>query len=310
MIVLLASAWHLSLPGSRNVPIFVAGVLAVTMLFGYHTVRAALRPLKDMIEAQKEFIGNVAHELRTPLTVIKTNTEIYLVDESLPQSVHQVLRSNLEEIDRISDTITNLMSLNALAEPEDMQFMDTDVGKIVHRVVNRLSQFTKDKPVKLVANVGSERRAWGNASAIEQMVTNLVKNAINHTESGSITVLVTQVRHGLLSIIVRDTGRGIPHKDLYRIFEPFYRGDQAKARGTAGSGLGLSIVSELVRLHHGRISIKSALGRGTRVSITLPVGRKERRSKQPESESATQEEGMNEVALDFSNNASRDRTPK
>jgi signal transduction histidine kinase len=126
-------------------------------------------------------------------------------------------------------------------------------------------------------NTSEYQTVWGNVAALEQILTNVIKNAIHYTPSGgTVSISVDPDYRGNIVISVADTGMGIPEKDLMHIFEPFYRGDSSRNRESgAGSGLGLAIVSELVKLHKGRIAVESIVGKGTRVEITLPHGHTE-----------------------------------
>ncbi|MBU6323526.1 MAG: HAMP domain-containing histidine kinase [Patescibacteria group bacterium] len=266
-------------------------IISAAGLFGYLIARLALAPARGALAAQKQFIGNVAHELRTPLSIIKTNTEVRLLDADVPEEARRAHESNLEEMDRISDIINNLLSVNALLRPEQVRFDRVDVVAIALRVVERLRPLTKRKPLRLRVAALRRRIAWGNAAAIEQILMNTVKNAIHHTEKGEIVIAVAQGLRGDLLLSIRDSGSGIRREDLHRIFEPFYRGDNARTRsGGAGSGLGLAIVNELVKLHRGRVSVQSAPGKGTTVTVTFP-----------RKEGALEEDGddMDEVSADF-----------
>ena len=210
---------------------------AATIAFGYLLTRVALGPTRNALASQKQFIGNVAHELRTPLAVIKTNTEVALLSQDIPFDTQAIMNSNIEELDRAS-----------------------------------------------------------------QIIMNVVKNAINYTpRGGRISVTVEQIStpgNGLpahVEIIVSDSGAGIARQDLFHIFEPFYRAEQSRNRSYGGSGLGLAIVSELVKLHHGKITVRSAVGRGTTVSISLPS------ATVPASDhSLRHRKILDEVAVDFS----------
>lgn len=252
----------------------VSALIAIcTTLFGYLIARYALLPAKNALATQKQFIGNIAHELRTPLSIIKTNIEVRLLDPDLPEAGRRIHKSNLEELDRISDIINNLLTLNALIRPEKIPFTNVDLGKVVTRVVDKLSYLVRRKGLHIRVKAAKERVVWGNATALEQVAVNIIKNALQHTSSGEIVITISRNAHGLIEFTTRDTGSGIKREDLNRIFEPFYRGDSARTRsGGAGSGLGLAIVSELVRLHHGRVNIQSAPGQGTHVVVTLPSG--------------------------------------
>lgn len=249
-------------------------ISGTAIVFAYLISRLALMPARNALAAQKQFIGNVAHELRTPLSIIKANTEIRLLDSALPSAAKSIHEDNLEELDRISDIINNLLSLNTLIQPERIPFTNVDLGKIAERATERLEPLLRKKPVKIRVRHGKAQSTWGNTSALEQIMMNLLRNAIHHTSKGEILIAIGSTSQGLVELTVRDSGTGISKEDLARIFEPFYRGDRARTRtGGAGSGLGLAIVSELVKLHNGRISVRSAPQEGTTVTVMLPPSR-------------------------------------
>ncbi|MHB0865604.1 MAG: sensor histidine kinase [Minisyncoccota bacterium] len=271
-------------------------ILILTAVFGYLVARFALLPARTALAAQKQFIGNIAHELRTPLSIIKTNTEVWLLAGNVSEASRKVHMSNLEELDRISDIINNLLSLNVLVRPEHIPFKRVDVREIVHRVVEKLELKIRKKSLRIRIHADKEHFTWGNPSAIEQIVMNIMKNAVHHTDKGEISVTIGPDALDMLEISIADTGAGIKREDLYRIFEPFYRGDRARTRnGGAGSGLGLTIVSELVKLHHGKVGIRSTPGKGTTVKVTLPM--KEKRTREKDRVPQLQDE----VDADFSN---------
>lgn len=285
------------LEATRSREVAAVGVLifSATALFGYLVARLALKPTRGALAAQKQFIGNVAHELRTPLAIIKANNEVLLLEGKIDTSARATLVSNVEELDRISEIINNLLSLNALVQPEQTSFISVDTGVIVRRVVDKLSRLARKNTIRIRVRIAAGASVWGNATAIEQIVTNILKNAIQHTVNGEIIITVGFDVNGALEISIRDTGMGIRREDLFRIFEPFYRGDRSRTRaGGTGSGLGLAIVSELVKLHQGRVAVKSAPGRGTTVTVTLPRGQRVSRKTIPNDD-------LDEVFADFSN---------
>ena len=281
---------------TRNIVELVAIIFATAMIFGYLVTRFALAPARNALAAQKRFIGDVAHELRTPLSVIRTNTEVRLFDAEVSREAREVHESNLEELDRISSLINNLLTLNAFLRPEQMPFGNVKLSKVARRALDRFDDLAHQRHVHTKLSAPRARPAWGNEAAIEQILMNLVKNAIQHTEDGEVRVSIGPSTAGALELSVADTGTGIREEDLLHIFEPFYRGDRARSRaGGAGSGLGLAIVNELVRLHRGRIRIQSAPGVGTRVTVTLPYGHPARAKAPPNAPGAT----SGEAAADF-----------
>jgi len=252
------------------------GLVALNILFGFLIARYALWPTRNSLQFQKKFIGNIAHEIRTPLAIIKTNTEVALFDPKLSPSVRETFSDTVIELDRISETINNLLSFDTLTRPRKMPFVATDLAAIVRTTLERHQALADSRGVELIADIGAHYTVCGNATALEQVITNLVKNAVNYTpkdQNGSVTVSVGATDGNKVAIIVKDTGIGIDQKDLFHIFEPFYRGDTSRARGigTGTSGLGLAIVNEIVRLHKGAISIRSTPGVGTSIRIVLPA---------------------------------------
>lgn len=287
----------------RTLTYVFIGLVALIIIFGYLLIRFALTPTRDALQLQKRFIGNVAHELRTPLAIIKTSTEVSLMDTSLPASIRETFESTIIELDRISETINNLLSFDTLMQPGRMKTESVDLGSIVSTVVNRHQALATSRDIAISISMGKKRTVLGNSTALEQVVTNLLKNAINYTPAGGgdIRISIENDYRNRVVIAVIDSGIGIAEKDLYHVFEPFYRADTSRVRGigTGTSGLGLAIVNEIVRIHRGSISIKSALGHGTTVAISFPAATPSSGNiLQEPSESA--EEGMYEVSLDFS----------
>ena len=130
---------------------------------------------------------------------------------------------------------------------------------------------------------------------------NILKNAIVYTpRGGNIALTLEPDYHGSVAISIKDSGVGIAEKDLFHIFEPYYRGDTSRTRATGGSGLGLAIVSELVRLHRGSVRILSAVGRGTTVIVAIPAAAEASNAKTPLREKAA----LGEVLVDFSSKKS------
>ncbi len=249
-------------------------VIMVTILFGYFGARIALTPTKNALSSQKLFISNVAHELRSPLAIIKTNSEVALLNTPLDPLIEQSLLSNVEELNRTSEIINNLLSLTTLVRPGRLPFADLDFGVIVDTVVNQIKTLAQSKNLELILHKRHPSMVWGNAIALEQIVLNLVKNAINHTPPGGIVeVTVEPDYQGSVILTVKDTGVGIPKKDLFHIFEPFYKAEYSRTRRAESSGLGLTIVNEMIKIHSGKISIRSAEGKGTSAIAVFPFNK-------------------------------------
>ncbi len=252
------------------------GILLSGTVFWVMLVRVMVRPARDTLHYQKLFISNIAHELRTPLSTIKTSTEVELLDERITGSLRRTLGDTLGELDRISEIINNLLSLNVLNRPGNIEFTTVDCMPLLEGAVKRLAPLARERDIRITVKKKSEGRVWGSAKALEQVMTHLIKNAVIYTPKGGgrISVSIHPDQHGSIVFSVADTGVGIPPKDLFHIFEPFYRVDMSRTRNVrkVGSGLGLMIVNEIVRAHHGKINMQSTLGQGTTVSVQLPSG--------------------------------------
>ena len=281
-----------------------AGLVALTALFSFLITRFALRPARNSLQFQKRFIGNVAHEIRTPMAIIKTNTEVALMDPSLPKDTRETFEETIVELDRMSETINNLLTFDTLVRPGSMKVLPVDMQALAHTVAARHEALAESRGVALAVRADEAVCVDGNQTALDQVVTNLVKNAVNYTpknEGKKVELSVESDYAGRVVVTVADQGIGIAQKDLYHIFEPFYRADTSRARGigTGSSGLGLAIVNEIVRLHHGSISIRSTLGQGTTIRVSFPPS-----SQAPQVDTGEDQPGdATEVSVDFTRDA-------
>lgn len=277
-------------------------LIFLNVVFGLLIARFALWPTRNSLQFQKKFIGNIAHEIRTPLAIIKTNTEVALFDPKLPASVKETFDDTIVELDRISETINNLLSFDTLTRPRRMPLEAVNLGALCRTILERHTALADSRDVRLVEDINEDCLVCGNSVALEQVVTNLVKNAVNYTpkgQGGSVTVTVASEPGHKVLLSVKDTGIGIDQKDLFHIFEPFYRGDTSRARGigTGTSGLGLAIVNEIVRLHKGAITIRSTPGKGTEIRVILPAAGPKTL---PDPLANENTGSTNEVSVDFS----------
>jgi signal transduction histidine kinase len=275
-------------------------VIAMTLCFGFITTYVALSPTRRSLERKKRFVNNIAHELRTPLAIVRTNTDVALGLPSLPGAVREMLLGNIRELERISQIMNNLLTLNKVMNEEHMQFANTDLAAVVTHACAAAKGIADQKEVALDCRAGRTPPVDGNAVALEQVAFNLIENAITYTKrGGSVRVFTQPAGRYYVDLVVQDTGSGIAKEDLYHIFEPFYRSRRAP-RGI-GSGLGLTIVNEIIRMHRGKIRLRSKKGEGTTVTISVPVAPEARNRPAPaqEERSAGQARG-DELTLDFS----------
>jgi two-component system, OmpR family, phosphate regulon sensor histidine kinase PhoR len=226
--------------------------------------------IKDIERIKKDFAINVSHELRTPLTAIKGYAETLRkeVDTAPGKKYLEIVERNT---DRLINIVNDLLLLSSLEEKAVLELEDIDFGGFLENVIRIFDQGLKDKQLSLVIDVKENLPPIrADLFKLEQMLVNLLDNAVKYTDRGEITVSMG-VHDKRVRIQVSDTGIGIPKNDIPRIFERFYVVDKSRSRKSGGTGLGLSIVKHIVLLHHGTINIESALGKGTSVTVTFPT---------------------------------------
>ncbi len=249
-------------------------LLFIVILVSFLISGRSLFPIRRIMRAQKRFIADASHELRTPLAIMKTNSEIVLLDGDNidPKEAQQTLKSNLEEIDRMSKIIENLLALSYYDNRfADIPTQEINVSKLVTNITDRSQSLAKKKNINLRLLNTDPGLIMGNIVAIEQLAINLIKNAINYTpDGGQVSVSVT-TKNTSIEFKVKDSGIGIEKKDLPNVFNPFYKAGQGRIQlERESSGLGLTIVKKIVERHDGSIYINSAVGKGTTIIITFP----------------------------------------
>lgn len=277
--------------------VIAAVSVIITLLFGYIVARIALAPARNALIAQKQFIANIAHELRTPLSIVKANSEILLLQKEQSTDADAIIRSNIEELDRISGIINNLLTLNTFRHAHHLNFQWVRLGDMAQDAVHKLERFARSKNIRLALETDDTHLVRGNKSALAQITMNLVKNAIVYTpQEGLVRVTTRNASATSVMLEIIDNGIGIEREKLRRIFEPFYQVDPSRSKRSGSSGLGLAIVSELVKFHNGKIAIQSTPQEGTTVTVELPSKDKGHISEgHPNGRAAT-----GEIVMDFS----------
>jgi signal transduction histidine kinase len=231
-----------------------------------------LTPIRKLETVRRDFVANVSHELRTPLTIIGGFAET-LQDPEIPaarrREFAKTIFSNTQRMQRIVDELLDLSRIETghwRPRPESIPIADAAA-----EVFGRNAESAKSKSVKLETSIGPDAQTIvADRTALEQILLNLVENALRHTgEGGRITIETLRESDGV-SLVVTDTGSGIPPEHLPRIFERFYRADSGRSREAGGTGLGLAIVRHLVEAHGGMVRAESVVGAGTTIRIFFP----------------------------------------
>jgi two-component system phosphate regulon sensor histidine kinase PhoR len=227
--------------------------------------------LERLERVRQEFLSNVSHELRTPLTAILAFVETLetggIGNEEDSQRFLSIIRRNATRMHNLIDDILELSAIEA--GNVSVKSEEVELHPIVNDVFVSLATRASARQIVLDNKVSRNVMVYADARRLEQMLTNLVDNAIKFNREGG-RVSVSHENGARDRISVEDTGEGIPEQHLQRLFERFYRVDRARSRELDGTGLGLAIVKHLARAHDGEISVESWLGEGSRFAIDLP----------------------------------------
>lgn len=233
--------------------------------------------LENHDRVRNEFVSNASHELKTPLSSMKILSESMLYMEESDEALTKEFFSDINhEVDRLTHIINDLLRLVQEENAEKtLDISEVDYAALVQRVIRRIMPIAKQKGIRLEKKL-VPLSIEADAPRLEQVVSNLIDNALKYTDKGSVAVTLKQ--DGAYAVLtVHDTGIGIPKDSIPRLFERFYRVDKARSRDTGGTGLGLSIVERIIASHGGYINVESAVGRGTTFTVYLPM-----RAAQPE----------------------------
>ena len=234
-----------------------------------------LARLESAFARERRFIADASHELKTPLTVINANSQMLARwGARNPEIMAEALRTIEMESATMARVINAMLTLAKTDDPKALALESVDFGQVVHEVGHALQPAAQAKGLTLLVDVDDDAAAYvhGEPGLLRQLVTNLTENAIKFTQAGSVT-LSLRPRDRIAELRVQDTGSGIPTDALPHIFERFYRADPARSRHVEGTGLGLAVVNNIVRVHGGRIGVASEPGAGTTFTVDLPLER-------------------------------------
>jgi signal transduction histidine kinase len=233
--------------------------------------------LLELDQLKSDFVTNVSHELRTPLTNIKLHLE--LLKRGRPERREhylQVVRSEAEQLHALIESILQLSALDAWDNPTE-KFTIVSLNELTEAIFDRFQEQARAAKLEFVYQPGSlPLFIQGNLEYLQQLVVNLVTNAIHYTPAGGRVELALETnRHQEAGIVVRDTGIGIPADEIHSIFERFYRGKRVREAQISGTGLGLSIVRDVAQAHGGRVEVESVPDVGTTISVWFPRAKME-----------------------------------
>ena len=241
-------------------------------MLSYVLARRTLKPIEEMHEAQSRFTADASHELRTPISAMRLENELALDDDSLTvKDAKELLRSNIEELDKLTQLSEGLLQLAQL-DNDSLEMKSVKVSSVVNQAIGRVAKEAGNKKQAIsTKKIDTGTMTVNEPSVVEALVT-LLENAIKYSPEKAEISVTTKRSKTALDIVVKDNGIGIPEAVQEHIFDRFYRVDSSRNKQVAdGYGIGLSIAKSVVESHGGTISVKSAEGAGSTFTLSFPV---------------------------------------
>jgi two-component system heavy metal sensor histidine kinase CusS len=237
------------------------------------TFNDMLDRLEESFARLTQFSADLAHELRTPVNIIRGEIEVALTRPRSSDEYREVLGSNLEEVARLSELIGSLLFLARTESPATyIKREAVNIAKLLETVRDYYEGSAEQAGVEVTVSAPRGVLSLLDRSLMQRAIGNLISNGLAHTPCGGRIDLTASYSQDALQICVTDSGCGIPAESIPKLFDRFYRLDQARSQRPGGFGLGLSIVRGIMMLHGGSVKVKSELGKGTQVSLMLPTG--------------------------------------
>ncbi len=267
------SRGRISLNTAAGARVLTVATLPLDGFGGVLIVASDETRLHELEQTRRDFISSVSHELRTPLSSINLMIETILANDGDQEALDLFLPRIKNEVDRMVHLVEDLLDL-ARAESGKLRLRreTIDLSALARRILATFEPRAAQAGVRLIC-AGGPLALDGDPDRLAQVLVNLIDNALRHTPSdGAVDVSVAAGEHAA-TLVVRDTGVGIPFNDLPHIFERFYVVDRSRARDAAGTGLGLSIVKQIVEAHGGSVAADSEFGRGAVFTCVFPMSR-------------------------------------
>ncbi|MDB6121652.1 MAG: Histidine kinase [Pedosphaera sp.] len=252
------------------------GVAALAALIGFFAARRAFQRQLYLSEMKSNFVSSVSHELRAPIASVRLMAEgLERGKIQAPEKQNEYFRFIVQECRRLSSLIENVLDFSRIEqgrkqyEPEP-----TDLVALVEQTVKLMQTYAAEQNIQVTLQIiGNPVPIDVDGKAIQQALVNLVDNAVKHSQKGAAVEVGLEFHESRVRLWVEDHGEGIPREEHEKIFERFYRLGSELRRETQGVGIGLSIVKHIVQAHHGKVTVRSEVGQGSRFTIELPVGR-------------------------------------
>ena len=228
--------------------------------------------LQALDQAKSEFISVAAHQMRTPLSAVKWILYMANLDQFKDESERRdFLRKATESTDRMISLVNDLLEVDHIESGKDhFVFLPVNCADLVQSVVSDLAALAAGQGVNITVSMGTNNTVVGDSTKLRGLFQNLIENAVKYTPSGGTVQISSTEEDKFISIVVKDSGIGIPDNQKDQIFSKFFRAPNALKTQTVGSGLGLFIAKEIVERHGGKIWFESKINEGTTFFINLP----------------------------------------
>ncbi len=245
--------------------------LFISIITAYVLARRTLAPLSVSYQLQRRFVADAAHELRTPLAVMKAGSELLLQQERGTDQYKKFIGESLEEVNRLIALSNDLLFLAQNKEVQKGNQAEFSLSDVCMGQTTSILPYAEKKGISVSHTIAPAVLLNGRMSDMARLVLNLLKNAVDYNTRGG-SVSVTLSKDGSQAVLViQDTGIGMSEKDLSHIFDRFYKADSSRTQtNETGSGLGLSIVNEILLEHKGTVAVESKQGIGTTFTLRFP----------------------------------------
>jgi signal transduction histidine kinase len=243
-------------------------------IVGSVTVLEDITAFKQLDAMKTDFVNMVAHELRSPLSAIRQQNSVLLEGLAGPLSEKQekILDRGLQKIDQLLKLINDLLDIAKIEAGQTIHHrIPVDIGHLLEEAVTFMKNKAEERGIRLITQKENLQPTQADPQGIEEILNNLITNAINYSPNGGEVTVSATGMHGYLEIKISDNGVGIPEEELPKIFDKFYRVKDSRTREVMGTGLGLAIVKGIVESHQGTIDVESIPDKGTTFRILLPI---------------------------------------
>lgn len=246
------------------------GILGTSSVVGYFLAGRTLKPIQTMVDEQNRFITDASHELRTPITSLRTEIEVNLRDKKVSKDARKLLESNLEDVKNLQMLSDNLIKLTQYQNTARTAFTSVALKDVIDDACQKVANLAKHKKITIENSV-REYALVANKQSLTEAFVILLDNAIKYSPNNASVIVGSKPMGQSVVVVIKDEGIGIDKEDIPHLFDRFYRADTSRTKkDVEGFGLGLSIAKQIIDNHHGTISVKSTVGKGSTFSIQLP----------------------------------------